>query len=160
MPPAAPTQVDLLLCSKPSRIFVLAPEALQHPSLSMRQRLLSIYCDNVDPLCKIIHRPTVKLQIETAYTNVEVGQEEAEIHATLFAIYGAAIVSLPDDDYNKLTDEPKADILRRFRLAVEYFLSKADYTESRRLGPLQAFTIYLVRSQVLGNKRLLTIKSL
>jgi len=114
----------------------------------MRQRLFSTYCDNVDPLCKIIHRPTVQSQIDSIHTSAEASRDEAGIHATLFAIYGAAIISLPDDKYSQLMDEPKDGVLRRFRFATEYFLSKADYMESRRREPLQAFSIYLVRYKI------------
>jgi len=116
--------------------------------MDMRQQLFSIYCDSVDPLCKIIHRPSVQSQIDSIYTSVEVGREEAGIHATLFAIYGAATISLPANKYSQLMDEPKDCVLRRYRFATEYYLSKADYMESRKLEPLQAFSIYLVSYQI------------
>lgn len=139
----APPEIDLLLCSG-SNVFVLDPEALQHPPLALRRKLFSVYCNNVDPLVKIIHRPTVWSQLNAADAKAEVSQDEAEIHAVLFAIYAAAIISLLDEDYAQMINEPKHVLLQQFRFATEYYLSKANFLESRRLVPLQAFTIYMV----------------
>lgn len=133
----------MLLCNT-SNLIVSDVNLIEHPSFTIRQKLFAIYEQNVDPLCKVFHKPTLQSYILTIKTNAVVDPDEAEIHAALFAMYGAAIVSMHDTDYNILLKVPKDVALRQFCFAIEFYLVKADYLGSRRLGPLQALVVYLV----------------
>lgn len=136
-------KADLLLYSNPDG-FIVNSESLQHPPLLVRQQLFSIYCENVDPLFKIIHRPTVQSQLEQVGTIVQHDVKEAGTNALLFAIYAAAVMTLPDIYYASIANETKSDALSRYIFAVEYSLIKSKYIQSQSIIPMQAFTIYLV----------------
>lgn len=139
---------SMLLCST-SNLFVSDLKLIEHPILATRQKLFTIYERNVDPLCRVFHKPTLQSYIFTIQTNALVSPEEAEAHAALFAMYGAAVLSMPEEEYNILLKVPRDALLHQFCFAIEFYLIKADYLESRRLGPLQAFVIYIVSLLIL-----------
>lgn len=134
---------DTLLYSN-ADIFVVNSDSLRHPPTSIRQQLFSIYCENVDPLLKIIHYPTVQSRLEQVETDLQQDAKQAETNALLFAIYAAAVMTLPDVYYASIANGTKNDALSRFMFAIEYFLIKSKYIQSQSIVPLQAFTIYLV----------------
>lgn len=136
---------SILLCNS-SGLVVSDLNSIEHPSPVIREKLLTIYEQNVDPLCKVFHKPTLRSHIATISTNALVSPEEAEVHAALFAIYGAAILSMPDGESDLLLNCPRDVALRSFCFAIEFYLVKANFLDSRRLGPLQALVVYLVSS--------------
>ena len=113
-----------------------------HPSPVHIFRLWQTFLDNVNPLIKIFHAPTVQQKVLDAAADLDTVPKNTE--ALLFAIYAAAIVSLNDADCQKLFGDDKAVVLGRFQSGCRTALGNASCLKSSDLVVLQAFTLYLV----------------
>jgi hypothetical protein len=112
------------------------------PSPSDMFLLQNIFLDNVDPLTKPLHRPTVQklfLDTSTSYWNVSKAED-----ALMFAIYFAATVSLNQAQCQSLFGQTRNVLVSRFRLGAELALSRTAFLSSSNLMVLQAFTILLL----------------
>jgi hypothetical protein len=112
------------------------------PSPSDMFLLQDIFLDNVDPLTKPLHRPTIQkmfLGTWNSYCNVSKAED-----ALMFAIYFAAAVSLNQAQCQSLFGETRNALVTRFRLGVELALSRTAFLSSSSLMVLQAFTILLL----------------
>ena len=91
---------------------------------------------------KVVYRPTIVKQL----TRLSATEEHcgAAIAAQLFAIYYAAVVTLTPQECLDFFYVRKGDLLDRYRLATENFLTRADFLNTNELITLQAFVIYLV----------------
>lgn len=113
-----------------------------HPQPVQVFKLWQAFLDNVNPLSKVIHAPTVQVQILDATGNLDNLQPNTE--ALLFAIYTTAICSLSSDECESIMGEPKTDLFPRYLTATEQALSRAGFLESSDLVLLQAFVLLLV----------------
>ncbi len=118
---------------------------LLHPSPEHIRFLSSTYWTNVDPVIKILHRPTIQAAIESYLDSPSNALVASGTEALFFAIYFSALVSLKPEICLQHLGEERAVVYHRYRLAVETALSRADYLNSPQLEPLQAFTLYVVR---------------
>ena len=102
----------------------------------------NMYFTRVDPLFKLLHRPTTLSLIYTATQNkknITKGQE-----ALLFAIYFAAVTSLTDDECSRSLAYRKQDLVAKTKTGIEKALSNANFLDTTDMTVLQAFLIYLV----------------
>ena len=113
-----------------------------HPSPSQIFLLGTIWEENVDPLVRILHRPTAKKIMIAASSSTEHLSKSAE--ALLFAIYFSAIVTLTPAQCQNLLGEEKDYLVNRYRFAVEQALARAGFLNSSSLMVLQAFVFFLV----------------
>jgi hypothetical protein len=105
-------------------------------------RLWQTFLDNVNPLSKVIHAPTVQYQILEAtgnLTNISKGVE-----SLMFAIYAAAVNSVDDTECESILGESKSRVLPRYFMATQHALIRAGFLYSSDLVVLQAFTLFLV----------------
>lgn len=113
-----------------------------HPQPVQIFKLWQTFLDNVNPLSKVIHAPTLQVKILDATGNLDNLQPNME--ALLFAIYTTAICSLSSDECEIIMGEPKTKLFPRFLTATEQALSKASFLESSDLMLLQAFVLLLI----------------
>lgn len=113
-----------------------------HPSPVHIFRLWQTFLDNINPLIKIFHAPTVQQKVLDAAADLDNIPKNTE--ALLFSIYAAAIISLYDSECQKLFGEDKAVALARFQSGCRQALRNAGYLKSSDIVVLQAFTLYLV----------------
>jgi hypothetical protein len=118
-------------------------EKSSHPPRHVILRLWTVYLRNVDPLVKILHRPTLTDEIQL-FANSSSRVLPASEHARLFSIYFAAVTTLSDDECLKQFSRSKKDLASEFRLNTERALAAADYIGNPNLTSLQALTIYVV----------------
>lgn len=118
-----------------------------HPSLTQLFVLWKIFEENVDPVVRILHRPTVRNVIIKASSNTETLSKSQEV--LLFAIYYGAVCSLTPAQCNHQLGEDKDQMSSRFRFAVEQALARANFLNTSSLMVLQALVLFLicVRSQ-------------
>ncbi|KAF5974301.1 transcription factor [Fusarium coicis] len=117
-------------------------QPLIHPPPNMMIRLWTIYTRNVDPLMKILHRPTISKHFQAYIESPTTHTFTPEINAVLFAIYFCAAVCLTPESCLKQLGENKEILTRRYRVAVERALAEADYLSTTKIEPLQALTLY------------------
>ncbi|KAH6900452.1 fungal-specific transcription factor domain-containing protein [Thelonectria olida] len=113
-----------------------------HPLASHIPFLWSVYQENVEPLIKVVHVPSMETIFRDARRN-QASLTPAQ-EALVFSIYYAAVTSLEADEVQTHLGCNKEDLLSQFRFAVEQALSKANYLHSTDLTILQAFVIFLV----------------
>lgn len=117
-------------------------EALHHPPPEMMVRLWAIYIRNVDPLMKILHRPTIASTLQTYVESPSPTPFDAPINAVIFAIYFCAITCLSPEDCLEKLGESRDVLSTRYRINVERALAQADYLNSNELETLQALALY------------------
>jgi hypothetical protein len=115
---------------------------LCHPDAAQIFRLWQLFLDNVHPLSKLLHAPSVQRQITDATSYLDFLSRDLE--ALMFAIYLTAVNSLKDSQCESLLGERKGALHRKFLAATEQALVNAECLKSCSLVVLQALTLYLV----------------
>lgn len=113
-----------------------------HPPPMQAFMLWQAFLQNVNPMSKVIHAPSVQPIIIEASKDLETVPKPSV--ALLFAIYAAAIMSLKEEDCQAQFDAPKTMLLTRYFSACQQALAAASFMKSRNLVTLQAFVIFLV----------------
>ncbi|KAK7743479.1 hypothetical protein SLS53_004013 [Cytospora paraplurivora] len=119
-----------------------AGEGMLHPAPEKMRRLLETYFRNVDPLIKILHRPTIERLFDGFMSSPVSNALSRTDEALCFAIYFAAITSLQPERCKALLGEDRGLLAVQYRQAAEYALARADYLNSTSLETLQALTLY------------------
>ena len=102
----------------------------------------NLYFTRVDPLFKVLHRPSTLSFIYAATRDkksITRGQE-----ALLFAIYFASITSLSDSECLQNLGQPKTSLVKQYRGGIETALANANFLDTNEIVVLQALLIYLV----------------
>ena len=123
-----------------------------HPSPSQVFILWEVFKENVDPLVRILHRPTAKNILINASSNSE--NLPKAVEALLFSIYFGAVVSLTPSQCQSLLGDEKEKLVSRYRFAVEQAFARADFLNSWSLMVLQAFVFFLIVVRHVDDTRL------
>ena len=105
--------------------------------------LWQIYLENVDPLLKLVHAPSV--QRHFTRTSHNPAKQSVAQQALMFSIYYAAVMSTPPDQ-KQLTEleEDRDVLLKKYRFGLEQALARADFLATQDVTVLQAFVLYLI----------------
>ena len=115
---------------------------VRHPPPDRIHQLWQIFIENVDPLTKVVHVPTLQPAIQKAASNI--GTVPRSFEALMFAIYGAAVMSLKDDECKQRLGEPRKILLSRYISAAKAALSRAKFMGTISLVVLQALVLHLL----------------
>lgn len=115
--------------------------ALRFPTVETMQQLWLAFVDNFDPLTKIVHVPTLRPAFEKALSDIS--RIPRAFEALMFAIFGAAVMTLKDGECQSRFNETRRSILSRFTKATEAALSRAKFMATTSLVVLQALVIHL-----------------
>lgn len=122
-------------------------EEPEHPPDAHSAVLFRVYFNSVDPVCKILHRPTVN----TYFSNVAALFEPStrrfkfrSLEAVTFAVYFAAVTSMSFEECLTYLGEDKENLLARYKRSTELLLEQADFMNALEITTLQALTIYIV----------------
>lgn len=113
-----------------------------HPPAIQIFQLWQVYINNVNPLLKISHIPTLQGQIIEAGANPTKIPEGLE--ALMFGIYFTAVLSLPEEEVQNRFDEDKNVLMARFHAATQQALINAKFMSSTDIMVLQGYLLYLV----------------
>ena len=113
-----------------------------HPQPVHIFRLWQTFLDNVNPLSKLLHAPTMQHQVLATMGNP--GSLSKSMEALMFAIYAAAVASLDNDECMSTMGESRSALLTRYSMATQQALIRAHYLKTSDLVVLQAFTLFLV----------------
>lgn len=113
-----------------------------HPDPVEIFRLWQIYLDNVNPLLKVTHTPTLQGRIIEAASNVtKIG---STLEALMFSIYCMAMQSLSAEDCQALFGSPKDYLLMRYQFGCQQALCNCGFLRSDDRDCLTALYLYLV----------------
>ncbi|KAJ5114847.1 hypothetical protein NUU61_000606 [Penicillium alfredii] len=113
-----------------------------HPNPLHIFKLWQTFLENVNPLTKIVHAPSLQQRILEAMGNLPTISRELE--ALMFSIYCIALVSMQADDVEKAFGEGKRALLSRCRRGAQLAFRNASILRTSRLMVLQAFMLYLL----------------
>lgn len=115
-----------------------------HPQPVQVFQLWQLYLDNVNPLLKVTHTPTLQAKIVEATGNILTINPELE--ALMFGVYSTAISSLSDVTCHCMFGSSKAHLLAQFRLGCQQALLQSRFLRYASRDCLTAFYLYLVCS--------------
>ena len=115
-----------------------------HPSQVDIIRIWQIYLDNVNPLLKVTHTPTLQTRIIEAATNLTTAS--ATMQALMFGIYCVAMLTLSDEDCSNLFGTKCGDLLSKFQLGCRQSLLRCGILHTNDRDCLTALYLYLVRN--------------
>ncbi|KAI1126488.1 transcription factor [Nemania abortiva] len=112
-----------------------------HPSLPQAVALYGAFTDNVAPLVRIFHMPTLTRIYWDAITSVDSLDKITE--TLLFAIHYSAVVSLTPEACLRILSEARDSALEKFRFAVEQALARSNLLSTQNMTVLQAAVLFL-----------------
>ena len=115
-----------------------------HPPPDQIRLLWEIFVKRIDPLAKILHKPTVTTIITRITENPEALERlEKGKEALIFAIYFSAATSMTDEELEAGLGSNKKTMMARYRQAAENTLMNANFLSTQEFVTLQAFLLYL-----------------
>lgn len=120
----------------------------QHPCYEDVTKLWNAYVQNVEPLCKVLHIPTVAKMVDTVSKQLSVASKSDE--CLLFVIYYFAVFSMSNADCVQEFNQPRDYLMSRYRTAVHQALINASWLKTTSMPVLQAYTLFLIamRTQI------------
>lgn len=115
-----------------------------HPNPVHIFKLWQVFLENVNPLTKIIHAPTLQQRILDA--SGDLGSVPEDLEALMFAIYCAALTSLDDSEVQRNFGEARTKLLAVHRQGAQKALVNAGLLKTSNMTVLQAFVIFIVGS--------------
>ncbi|KAH8711850.1 hypothetical protein GQ44DRAFT_626595 [Phaeosphaeriaceae sp. PMI808] len=113
-----------------------------HPQPVQVFQLWQVYLDNVNPLLKVTHTPSLQGRIIEAAGNV-LGIKP-DLEALMFGIYCTAISSLSEDTCRAMFASPKSDLLAGYQLGCQQALVNSRFLRYTSRDCLTALYLYLV----------------
>lgn len=113
-----------------------------HPSPIQIFQLWQVYLNNVNPLLKISHVPTLQNQIVGAGADLPNLSKPLEV--LMFSIYLISVTSMTKDDVESTFGISKDALLAKYHGATQRALVNAGFMRSSDLMTLQAYLLYLV----------------
>ena len=130
--------------NEPGISFELEPP---YPSDAHRAILFQFYFANVDPICKILHKPTSISHLVGAKDLIDESTGRFKfksIEAITFAIYFAAVTTMSPEECLNYFSEERDVLVMRYKRSTETALTQADFMNSMEIVTLQALTLYIV----------------
>lgn len=155
-------------------LFV-APDPEFHPHAYMpplpdAQRLYNIFLDRVDPVVRLIHKPTFWGEMKEYYLQVghDNGAEKrstAAFEALLFAVLFSALTSLSEQEHwdssppgqDSAPSLVRQGCLKALRLAIEQSLVRSEFLEKPSLHSISACCLFLVRELISIHAHILAV---
>lgn len=113
-----------------------------HPTGMQIFQLWQVYLNNVNPLLKLTHTPTLQGQIIEAAANTS--KVPKPLEALMFSIYFVAITSMPEDEVQSMFSVDKTRLLSKYHHGAQQALINAGFMRSPDIIVLQAYFMYLV----------------
>ncbi|KAI1384919.1 fungal-specific transcription factor domain-containing protein [Hypoxylon trugodes] len=117
----------------------------QHPSAIQIFQLWQIYLDNVNPLLKLTHTPTLQVRIIEAGANLD--KVSRSLEALMFSIYLMAITSIDEAECQATFNESRNTLLAKYYYSAQQALLNAGFMRNPDITLVQAYLLYLLGSR-------------
>ena len=114
----------------------------QHPEPYQAFRLWQVFLNNVNPLTKVLHAPTMQQHILEAAGKLD--DVSRAMESLMFAIYSCAVLSISNAECESITGDIKPEMLNKYQNATRQALVRAGLLRTSNIMVLQAFTLYLL----------------
>ena len=98
--------------------------------------------ENVNPVTKVVHVPSLQSAIEKAITNIE--RIPRGFEALMFSIYSMAVLSLTEDQCRDMLGDSRAMVLPRYVAATKAALLRARFMSSTSIVVMQALVLHIL----------------
>ena len=112
-----------------------------HPPFSQLIILLEIFKENVAPLVRIFHMPSMIQVFWNSIASLDSLDKDTE--TLLFTIYYAAIISLTPEQCQAQLGESRPTALAKYRFAVEQSMARANLLNTQSVVLIQAAVLFL-----------------
>lgn len=113
-----------------------------HPEPVQMFKLWQLYLDNVDPLLKVTHTPTLQVRIIEAASNPS--SLSPTLEALLFSIYCMSVLSLDLGECQTIFATERDDLLAKYQFGCRQALLNCSFLRSSDRDCLTALLLYLV----------------
>lgn len=113
-----------------------------HPTHAHALFLWQRHVESVEPLCKILHIPSVTAMLEAV--SKQPGQASKAEECLLFSIYHFAVYSLTETECQQHLEQSRASLLERFHACARQSLINAHFLKTTEMMILQAYTLFLL----------------
>jgi hypothetical protein len=114
-----------------------------HPDTATIFKLWQVYQDNVDPLLKVTHTPTLQVRIINAIGGMS--KADLNLQALMFGIYCMAVRSVSEDDEcEAMFGSSRNTLVRRFHLGCQQGLSRCSFLDTNNIDCVTALYLYAV----------------
>ncbi|KAG5745043.1 hypothetical protein H9Q70_012268 [Fusarium xylarioides] len=120
---------------------IASPLYHYHPSLQQAVTLFAAFSENVAPLVRIFHMPTLTRIYWDAIASL--GTVDKHTETLLFTIHYSAVISLNSEQCLNILDETREAALERYRFAVEQALAQGNLLSTQSMTMLQAAVLFL-----------------
>ncbi|KAL3463250.1 hypothetical protein BJX64DRAFT_126196 [Aspergillus heterothallicus] len=121
------------------------------PSLALGQIYWRVFLERVDPLIKVVHRPSASRILRSAMdspTSLNEGQG-----ALLQVIYLACISAMDEADVQANLQMSKATAVSTYRMAAEQALARAGFLTTNDWNTMQALVLFIALSRLQNNHK-------
>ncbi|PYI00057.1 hypothetical protein BO71DRAFT_367596 [Aspergillus ellipticus CBS 707.79] len=128
---------------------IFSSSSFQRPfhELQICQRLFQIYLAQVDPVIKILHRPSLHGYLSEGKRYLSYENSHPAPAALASAIYYAAICSLTQDQSLLIFGMGKNHLVSRYQREADAALERANFILTDDITVLQAFVISIIASR-------------
>jgi hypothetical protein len=113
-----------------------------HPEPVQIFRLWQLYLENVNPLLKVTHTPTLQGRIIEAASNVLTITPALE--ALMFSIYSMSVTTLAEEESHAMFGSSKEELLKKYQFGCQQALLNCRFLRSGDRDCLTALYLYLV----------------
>ncbi|KAL2858196.1 hypothetical protein BJX68DRAFT_162674 [Aspergillus pseudodeflectus] len=122
-----------------------------NPSLALGQTYWQVFLERVDPLIKVVHRPSASRILRSAIDNPTLLNEGQG--ALLQVIYLACISAMDEADIQANLQMSKATAVSTYRMAAEHALARAGFLTTNDWNTMQALVLFIALSRLQNNHR-------
>ena len=108
----------------------------------MLKLYIEIFKDNVDPVVKVLHMPSVEPLLLAHIDTLD--RLPKGIECLFFALYYGAVTSLTSANCLENFGEERSVLLERYQFGVQQALARADFLITEEMVVLQAFALFLL----------------
>ena len=108
------------------------------------RELCQIYLRQVDPIIKILHRPSLSKWMLEGQQYLRYPDGHPSVHAISSAVCYSAATSMPERQCQEMFQMEKARVVAECRKTCEAAIERSGLLSTRDITVLQAFILYLV----------------
>lgn len=116
-----------------------------HPNHKDAMVLWNMHTENVEPICKILHIPSVTKMVEYVSQRPETASKSDE--CLLFAIYYVTAFSITEEECTDQFRQARSTLMQRYQSAARQALVNASFLKTTEMAVLQAYYLFLLSSR-------------